>query len=120
MSGIEIQHNGLQWIKEEIEFKTNFVANEINVLQGEKTNVKYNFLLKPVYEITNVRENSPGEKAGLKKGDVIDKINGNYAFKYKLQQIMQLLQSEEGKTITMEVERKGKIIKARFELKKIL
>ncbi|MEO8233774.1 MAG: aspartyl protease family protein [Flavobacterium sp.] len=120
MSGIEIQHNGLQWIKEEIELKTNLVANEINVLKGEQTNVKYNFLLKPVYEIANVTENSPGEKAGLKKGDIIDKINGNYAFKYKLQQITQLLQSEEGRTIKMEVERKGKIIKTVFQLKKIL
>ncbi|MFM9989132.1 PDZ domain-containing protein [Flavobacterium sp.] len=120
MSGLEIQHNGLQWIKEEIELKTNLVANEINVIQGEKTNVKYNFLLKPIYEITNVREDSPGEKAGLKKGDLINKINGIYAFKYKLQQITQLLQSEEGKTITMEVDRKGKIIKVAFELKKIL
>ena len=35
---------------------------------------KYKFQLKPVYEIANVRKNSPAAIAGLKKGDVIVSI----------------------------------------------
>jgi hypothetical protein len=122
MSGIEIQHKGLQWIKEEeeVNLKTRFVYDKAYAINDKDKNIRYNFSLKPVYEITNVRGNSPGEKVGLKKGDLIIKINGNYAFKYRLQEITQLLQSEEGKTINMEVERKGKTIKVAFELKKIL
>ena len=120
MSGIEIQHNGLQWIKEAVELKTKFVNSKISILDDQEKSVKYNFSLKPVYEVTNVREDSPGAKAGIRKGDIIGKINGNNAFKYKLQEITELLQSEEGKTIYMEVERKGVILKLKFELKKIL
>ena len=120
MSGIEIQHNGLQWIKEVVELKTQLANSEIAVIEEREKSFKYNFLLKPLYEVTNVREDSPGAKAGVRKGDIIAKINGNYAFKYKLKDITELLQSEEGKTINIEVERKGLILKLKFKLKKIL
>ena len=39
-------------------------------------------------------------------------------FNYKLHEITQILQSEEGRTITMQVERKGVILKFKFRLKK--
>ena len=120
MSGIEIQQNGLQWIKEVVELKTQLANTEIAVIDEREKSFKYNFLLKPLYEVTNVREDSPGAKAGVRKGDLIAKINGNYAFKYKLKDITELLQSEEGKTINIEVERKGLILKLKFKLKKIL
>jgi hypothetical protein len=120
MSGIEVQHNGLQWIKEELELKTKFVNAKMSVIDEQEKSVKYNFLLKPVYEVANVRDDSPGANAGIRKGDTIRKINGNWAFKYKLKDITELLQSEEGKIIYMEVERNDIIIKVRFELKKIL
>ena len=120
MSGLEIQHNGLQWVKEAVELKTRFVNTEISVIDDQQKNIKYNFLLKPVYEVTNIREDSPGAKAGIQKKDIIRKINGNYAFKYKLQEITELLQSEEGKTIYIEIERKGITLKVKFKLKKIL
>ncbi|WP_395056396.1 aspartyl protease family protein [Flavobacterium sp.] len=120
MSGIEIQHNGLQWIKEEVELKPKFVNTEFAVIEDREKSIKYNFSLKPVYEVSNVRDDSPGANAGIRKGDTIRKINRNWAFKYKLKDITELLQSEEGKIIYMEVERNGIIIKVRFELKKIL
>lgn len=120
MSGIEVQHNGVQWVKEAVELKTEFVNTELAVIDNREKSVKYNFSLKPSYEISNVREDSPGAKAGIRKGDIIATINGNSVFKYKLQQITELLQSEEGKTIYIEVERKGVILKFKFQLKKIL
>lgn len=124
MSGMDVEHGGLQWIKEEIQLKTTFVSNsknEIPVYESEpQSNLKYQFSLKPRYEITNVRKLSPADLAGIRKGDVIQKLNGNYAFKYKLQDILSLLQSEEGKWIKLEVERKGTIFKTKFQLKKIL
>ncbi|GAA4768786.1 hypothetical protein GCM10023230_18310 [Flavobacterium hankyongi] len=124
MSGIEVQHSGLQWIKEEVQFKTNLlstVKDEVSVYEsGRQNNLKYQFALKPVYEITSVRKSSPADLAGIKKGDIIAVLNGKYAFKYKLQDIISLMQSEEGKWIKLEVERNGVIFKTKFQLKKIL
>ncbi|SHJ20994.1 retropepsin-like aspartic protease [Flavobacterium terrae] len=124
MSGMEIEHGGLQWIKEEIQLKASFVSNEkneISVYESDpKSSLKYQFSLKPRYEITNVRKSSPADLAGIKKGDVIQRLNGNNAFKYKLQDIISIMQSEEGKWIRLDVERNGVIFKTKFQLKKIL
>lgn len=120
MSGLEIQHAGVQWIKEEQVLKTSFVTNEIQVYSDDQKSIKYNFALKPVYEITNVRENSSASLVGIQKGDMLFRINGNLAFKYKLQEIVEIFQSEDGKWITLEIERKNKIFKFNFQLKKML
>lgn len=124
MSGMEIQHSGLQWIKEEMLLKTNLVSSKGEEISGFESsspqNVKYSFALKPKYEVMNVRINSPADLAGIRKGDIIQKLNGNNAFKYKLQDIISLMQSEEGKWIKLEVERNGIMFKTKFQLKKIL
>lgn len=120
MSGLEIQHNGLQWVKEDVELKTNMVSNEIAVIDDRPKSLKYQFQLKPAYEISNVRKDSPADLVGIQIGDRIVKINGIDAYKYKLQEINQIMQSEEGRLIMMDVERNGKLLKMRFLLKKIL
>ena len=120
MSGIEIQHNGLNWIKEEILLQTRLKGLEIPLFENEVKNYKYQFSLKPVYEITSIRKNSPGEKVGLLIGDKITKINNTYVFRLTLQDINKLLQSEEGKWISIEIERNEKIINFKFQLEKIL
>jgi hypothetical protein len=118
MSGIEIEHQGLQWISNELRELTLGQNNFFNA-NGDRVfdKVKYQMELKPIYIISNVREDSPAENAGLKKEDIILKINRRNAFNYKLQDINSLLKSEEGKTITLEVERKGRILVISFELK---
>ncbi|TGD59358.1 PDZ domain-containing protein [Flavobacterium humi] len=123
MSGIEFQHSGLQWVEEKVELKTEFVKSENTktVFDDRPTNVKYEFKLKPLYEVSAVRKDSPGDLAGIKKGDIIRKINGRNAFNYKLQEINDLMQSEEGRVIFLEIERnKGEILKIKIQLKKIL
>ncbi len=120
MSGLEIQHSGVQWISEKTELKTTFVNSEVPVYNDYPQNVKYNFVLKPVYEITNIREKSPAAIAGVLKGDKIIKINNIQAYKLKLQEIKDMLQFEEDKTIILEIERKNKNLNFKFQLKKIL
>jgi hypothetical protein len=120
MSGIEIQHKGSEWVKYEvsaIDRKSNEVDKVTNFYN--KT-VSYKYELKPIYEIYALREDSPAYRAGLKKGDVILKINKNKASNLKIDYFSELFSSKEGNLITIEVNRKGKIMKFKFTLEKIL
>lgn len=121
MSGLEVQHQGLQWIKEDYE-ENPAVSNNLFDADGNKivNNLKYKFELKPIYVITNVRKNSPADEAGFQKDDIIQKINKRNAYTYTLQQINDLLKTDEGKIIDFEIDRKGKIVHLSITLKNIL
>lgn len=118
-SGITVQHNGLQWVQETVHLEMVKVAStldEVTKNEVKDGNFRYKFSLKPVYEIVNIRKNSAAEKCGLQKGDIIVSINKNAPYKYTLQQINNLLKSEEDIWINLEVERNSLILKFRFKL----
>ncbi|KUJ61864.1 signal protein PDZ [Flavobacteriaceae bacterium CRH] len=117
-SGITIQHNGLQWVQETVRLETVQVATSMSDVDSnsKKDNFRYKFSLKPVYEIVNIRKNSAAEKCGLKKGDIIVTINKIMPYRYSLQQINNLLKSEDDIWINLEVERNSLILKFRFKL----
>lgn len=121
MSGLEIHHQGLQWISEGYE-QNPAINNNLFDENGNKVanNLKYKFELKPIYIIANVRKDSPADLAGLKKEDLIIKINRLNGYDFTLQKINELLKSEEGKNIEFEIQRNGKIMKFKFELKTLL
>ena len=121
-SGVEVQHNGLQWIQETVAMETVALEPKFNASGSarEKAEFKYKFRLKPIYEIANVRENSPAANAGLQKGDIILKINNTNTFKYSLQDLNSIFRSENDKWISLEVERNSQIIKFRFQLDDVL
>ena len=115
-SGISIQHNGLQWVQETVHLETVRINTSIDDNDRRKDDFRYKFHLKPIYEIVNVRKKSAAEKSGLQKGDVIISINNNRPYKYTLQQISNLLKSEEDLWINLEVERNSVLLKFRFRL----
>ncbi|MEN2401011.1 PDZ domain-containing protein [Flavobacterium sp. MC2016-06] len=118
-SGITIQHNGLQWVQETVHLETVQVVTsvaEAGYNDRNKDDFKYKFMLKPVYEIVGIRKNSTAEKCGLHKGDIIVSINRTTPYKYSLEQINQLLKSEEDIWIDLEVERNSLVLKFRFKL----
>lgn len=120
MSGVELQNEGLQWVQETVELQTS-IKNKVFDESGNMTqNFKYKFSLKPVFTIANVRKNSPAEMCGLKKGDSVLSINNTLAYKYSLQEINEILKSEEGKWLNFEIERNGQQLKFSFQLKSIL
>ncbi|RXR19219.1 PDZ domain-containing protein [Flavobacterium amnicola] len=119
MSGMELEHSGMQYVEEKVELFTNVLQIDVSATDLP-TKFKYNFSLKPVLVVLSVRPDSPAALAGIKKGDELKKINGTLAYKYKLYEINQILQSEEGKWVTIEYERNNKLFKAKIQLKKIL
>lgn len=121
-SGVELQHFGLQWVEETVRLETVPAMTESyhNERVAVSNDFKYKFQLKPVYQISNVRKDSPAANSGLQKGDIVISINNNKGYKYTLQEINSLLKSEEEKWITIEVERDSQILKFKFLLKDIL
>jgi len=118
MSGIEVQHAGVQWIKtRDVTIDNN---REKNLLEDILEGFNYKLELKPIYKIYSLRPDSPAAIVGLQKDDEIISINGKKAHSYSLQKIKNLLQSEEGKKIQMEVKRNNVILKFNFYLKSIL
>lgn len=114
MSGLEIHHSGLQWVPEKMK------VNSANVMKTVETmNFYYKFELKPIYVIFSVRKGSPAAEVGLQKDDIIISINNKESHLFSLQEINNLLKSEEGKRIKMEIQRQNQIIKFNFVLKSI-
>ena len=122
-SGVEIQHNGLQWVQETVKMETVPLSGAITFDSSGKNitnNFKYKFQLKPIYEIANIRKNSPAAISGLQVGDIIVSINKSAAYHYSLQKLNEMFKSDEDKWIYLEVERNNQILKFAFQLHDIL
>jgi hypothetical protein len=121
-SGIEIRNSGNQWVQETISLKLETKKSGYNTTTNDNlvNDFMYNFKLKPIYEIDNIRKGSESAKAGLMAGDVIKSINGKEVQKYSLSEVNSFLKAEKEKWIFMEVLRKSKPLKFKFKLQNIL
>ncbi|TRX41412.1 PDZ domain-containing protein [Flavobacterium restrictum] len=121
-SGIELQQNGMQWVEEMVRLENVPLSSGTSDSGGIKVthDFKYKFNLKPIYEIGNLRENSPAANAGLLVGDIIITINRTPVHKYSLQKINTLLKSEEEKWITLEIKRGNQNLTFQFQLLNVL
>lgn len=120
MSGLEIHHEGMTWVQQEVSEKTSKVSAAQHEISLMPSALSYRFELKPIFSIANVRKDSPAEICGLKKGDILLRINGRQCYRMSLQEINSMLKSEEGKIVELEIERMGKPIKFSFKLKSII
>ncbi|WP_223607152.1 retropepsin-like aspartic protease [Chryseobacterium sp. OSA05B] len=106
MSGLDFKQDGLEWHEDRVKIepkKISEVGTEISV----GNNFQYKFTLKPVFSIAGIRKDSPAFKAGLKKDDRVMIINGSRTSDMTMEKIMELMKSEEGRNITMVVQRKN-------------
>jgi hypothetical protein len=113
--GIEIQHDGHQWINETIRLEN--VPDRNAHYSNEKVftnDFKYKLQLKPVYVISSVRKNSLAQKAGLKKEDILISINQMPAHEYSLNKLNKLLRPEEDRWMTFKVDRNGQLLTIKF------
>lgn len=121
MSGIELVYNGKLLVKEQdfgnIELSGKEVGNQRNRVI---LSYNYKYTFKPTYKIFKLSKDSPAYKAGLMVNDIVIKINGQYTYNLKLEEIVGKFYEKEHKKIKLVIERNGKDYEYQFELKNML
>jgi hypothetical protein len=119
MSGLEIVYSGAKLVKEkDINTFSDGYQQNINANNSINFITSFSYKFKPRYKINTVVIESPGDKAGLLKDDIILKINGKSSYEYSLGEIINLCKEKEGRKIKMLIERKGVLMKFEFRLER--
>lgn len=111
-SGIDVVLGGTFLSSEKVNLSSiNSYGNETpgNVIPLDINALGSKMIEKPLYVVQNVRKNSIAHQKNIKKGDIIEKINGNNASNYKLQDIVKLLQDENKTSIKLTLKRLNKV-----------
>ena len=118
MSGLDVVYDGKQLIKEELIINLKDQYNQ-NISQNNTVSslTTYSYKFKPTFKVRDVVKNSPADLAGLKKGDLILKINYKDAHEFTLEDIVYKLQEKHNKKVKIYVERNGVRMKFEFRLK---
>ena len=123
MSGIDVQHNGVRYIAEKIKEArpatvgtTAYDFGNVQLIKEDVTRLS----LVPEIVVSGIRAGSPADEAGLKEGDIIIAINGKKIHRYKLQEVVKLLNEKEGKRIQVLIERYNRDLLFSFVLENVL
>lgn len=120
MSGLTLQQGGFALVTERSGVQPDaYKLNQNEPLSVYNLNLTSNVLLslKQLFEVVEIRENSPADLAGIQIGDDILEINNKAAYHYTLNEINTLFSSKEGKIIRMKISRNGVQQQVRFVLK---
>lgn len=115
MSGLDFKQDGLEWQEDRVKIEPKKISEANNEVSAYG-NFQYKFILKPIFSIAGIRKDSPGFKAGLKKDDRVLIINGSRTSDMTMEKIMELMKSEDGRNITMVVQRKNMELTFNFVL----
>ena len=121
LAGIELEHAGVRYIAERIADAGGFVRNDqdtfgnVQIMVGSQTRLS----LVPEIVVSAIRAGSPAEEVGLKEGDVILAVNGKPVHRYKLQEVMQMINDKEGKRVRLLIERFNQDLLFSFVLREL-
>jgi hypothetical protein len=107
LAGIELEHAGIRYIAERIADANGFVHNgekaygSVQIMVGSQTRLS----LVPEIVVSAIRAGSPAEEVGLKEGDIILAVNGKQVHRYKLQEVLEMINDKKGKSIRLLIER---------------
>lgn len=123
MSGIDLQHNGVRYIAQKIKEArpatvgtSAYDFGNVQLIKEDVTRLS----LVPEIVVSGIRVGSPADEAGLKEGDIILAINGKKIHRYKLQEVVKLLNEKEGKRIQVLIERYNRDLLFSFVLENVL
>lgn len=122
MSGLTIEHEGVELVKHEKQ--ANVKSDEFNKNQNLTQNsisvtTEFQFSLVPKYVVVDVRKGSPADIAGIQINDEIISVNGKPAYDYKLYDLITMFSHNEGRKITMKIKKGNYINNVKFELKSV-
>lgn len=107
LAGIELEHAGIRYIAERIANSNGFVQSDhktyssVQIMVGSQTRLS----LVPEIVVSAIRAGSPAEEVGLREGDVIIAVNGKPVHRYKLQEVLHMINDKKGKSIRLLIER---------------
>ncbi|SHF27378.1 retropepsin-like aspartic protease [Chryseobacterium vrystaatense] len=108
MSGLDFKQDGLEWQEDRVKIEPKLSSDGSREISVGSSDFQYKFFLKPIFSVAGIRKDSPAFKAGLKKDDRVISINGRKTSDMTMEKIMELMKSEEGRNITILVQRKNK------------
>lgn len=124
MSGLTIEHEGVEVIKEKYNKINRSAQDDTSSMTNGSVSILvkevFDFYLVPKFVITDVREGSPAGLVGIKKGDEVISINGKGTYNYKLSDLIAMFSSKENRHITLVISRDGVVSKKKFTLKKVI
>ena len=121
LSGLELQHNGMRYIAERIADSKGMVSEDsetfgnVQILLHNTTRLS----LVPEIVVSGIRAGSPAAEAGLREGDVILAVNGKSIHRYKLQEVLKMVNERKGKRVKLLIERLNKDLMFNFVLKDV-
>ena len=119
-SGIIIEQRGFIVVKEEAASReTNYGSSESSPNIKISSVNQYTYNTKPAYTIVEIRKDSPAERAGLLKDDIILTINGKETHTLELQNVIAYFKSKTGKLIKLKIDRNGKVMLFDFRLENV-
>lgn len=77
------------------------------------------FIGVPYFQISQVRDDSPADAAGVEVGDQIIKINNIFISSYTFNDVINLFHSKEGRKIKLKLMRNGELVKTSFKLNEL-
>lgn len=119
ISGIDLQHAGMRYVSERIT-NSNGVLNSSAKTYGDVQIILQGatrLSLVPEIIVSGIRQGSPAHSAGLREGDIILAVNGKRIHRYKLQDVMHMLNFKKDKRVKVLVERYDNDLLFSFVLK---
>ena len=124
MSGIEVIHNGKILVQEKTTRFGQSYGRDGNSTHSAGNSVSlvtsYEYKFKPSFIVNDVVKGSPADISGVKKGDVLLKINGKHVHDFKLSEIIGKFMKKPNHRIKLLIDRDGVQMEIEFRLKKIV